>query len=146
MLCGDAAAYFMIFGAARASAGKLYRYHDIKWSFLASMLTVEVGSLICGVAPSSKVLVFGRAVAGLGGAGLSVGGTSIISFIAPPAKRPLMMGLIGTTYAISAVLGPIIGGLFTNRVSWRWCFYIDRKSLFLPRNTHHHHHSKHPAF
>jgi MFS family permease len=122
----------MTFGAAHASAGKLYRYYDIKWSFLASMIIFEVGSLICGVAPNSKALVAGRAVAGLGGAGLSVGGTSIIAFIAPPAKRPLMMGLIGTTYAVSAVLGPIIGGAFTNKLTWRWCFYINRKSRPLP--------------
>lgn len=125
----------MTFGAAQASAGKLYRFYDTKKCFLASMLLFEIGSLLCGVAPNSKALIVGRAVAGLGGAGLSVGGTSIISFIAPPAKRPLMMGLIGTTYAISAVLGPIIGGVFSSRVTWRWCFYINRK-LF---DEHHHH-------
>jgi MFS transporter, DHA2 family, glioxin efflux transporter len=61
-----AAAYFMTFGAAQTSAGKIYKYFDLKWSFLISMLVFEIGSLICGVAPNSKTLVVGRAIAGLG--------------------------------------------------------------------------------
>lgn len=115
----------MTFGAALPSAGKIYKYNNLKWTFLWSMLVFEVGSLICGVAPNSTTLIVGRAIAGLGGAGLSVGGTSIASHAVPPEKRPMLMGLIGTTYATSAVLGPILGGVFADRVSWRWCFYIN---------------------
>jgi MFS family permease len=115
----------MTFGAAHTSAGKLYKYYNLEWSFLGSMFMFDVGSLICGVAPNSKSLVVGRAIAGLGSAGLSVGGTSIIALSTPPHKRPIMMAPVGTTYAISAILGPLIRGAFTDKVSWRWCFYIN---------------------
>jgi len=100
--------------------GKLYKYLPIKTWYLVAILVFELGSLICAVAPDPTTLIVGRAIAGVGGSGITVGLFTIIGFAASPEKRPQFLGMAGATYAIAAVLGPLIGGAFTERVSWRW--------------------------
>lgn len=77
------------------------------------------------MAPSSVAFIIGRAIAGVGTAGISSGAYTIIGFAARPSKRPIFTSIIGMAYGISAVTGPLIGGAFTDHVSWRWCFYIN---------------------
>ncbi|KAJ5443587.1 uncharacterized protein N7458_007459 [Penicillium daleae] len=118
-------AYFMTFGGFQTSMGKAYRYFSLKTTFLVSLFIFEIGSLICGVAPNANALIAGRAIAGLGGAGMATGGFTIIAFSSEPKRRPLFTGLVGSAYGLSAVAGPLIGGAFSDKVSWRWCFYIN---------------------
>lgn len=119
------AAFFMTIGGFQSAWGKAYKFFPLKVTFLFSIFVFELGSLICAVAPSSTALIVGRAVAGLGAAGIGAGTYTIIAFSASPKTRPMFTGIIGTAYGIAAVVGPLIGGALADKVTWRWCFYIN---------------------
>ncbi|KAF2001331.1 putative efflux pump antibiotic resistance protein [Amniculicola lignicola CBS 123094] len=118
-------AFFMTFGGFQSSWGKFVKYFSLKYSFLGAIFVFEVGSLICAVGKNADTFIVGRAIAGVGGAGVAVGAFTIIAFSVRPKLRPAFTGLIGATFGISAVVGPLLGGVFTDTIGWRWCFYIN---------------------
>lgn len=107
-----------IVAAFQSTFGKGYTYFDLKTVFLTSIGVFEIGSLICGVAPSSTALIVGRAIAGAGGAGIAAGCYSIIFFSVPPKKAPAYTGLLGAVYTVASVVGPLIGGAVTSNSTW----------------------------
>jgi hypothetical protein len=104
--------------------GKFFKYFPLKMWFLIALFIFELGSLICGVAQNPTTLIVGRAIAGLGAAGVAVGLFTMLGFAVPPEERPQIIGYTGATYGIGAVLGPLIGGAFTNSVTWRWVIHV----------------------
>ncbi|KAI4156057.1 MAG: hypothetical protein LQ340_000568 [Diploschistes diacapsis] len=118
-------AFFLTIASFQSTWGKIYRFFPLKTSFLISIFIFEVGSLICALAPNSVTLIVGRAVAGVGGAGVSSGSYTLMAFAAPPEKRAAFTGIMGAAYGIASVAGPLLGGVFTSDVTWRWCFYVN---------------------
>lgn len=87
--------------------GKLYTYYSVKWVFLNGLLIFEIGSLICGVAPSSAALIVGRSIAGFGAAGLFAGALLIVSHTVPLRVRPIYIGLVSSMHGVASVAGPM---------------------------------------
>lgn len=96
--------------------GRIYQLYSTKHTFLSCVLIFEVGSAVCGAAPSSTTFIVGRAVAGIGAAGIFQGGMMVIVALVPLSRRPMYTAVFGMAFGISAVLGPLVGGAFTDHV------------------------------
>ncbi|KAM0327969.1 hypothetical protein ACHAQA_005368 [Verticillium albo-atrum] len=118
-------AYMLTTAASQLLFGRIYKFYSPKVVYLVSIVVFEIGSLLCGVAPNSPVLIAGRAVAGFGSAGIFTGSMMILITIVPLHKRPMFQGIFGMVFGTAAVIGPLVGGAFAGNASWRWCFYMN---------------------
>jgi MFS family permease len=117
-------AYLLTTAAFQLLFGKFYTFFSIKLVYLIAIGIFELGSLVCGVAPNSNALIVGRAIAGVGSAGVFSGALIIVAYSVPLQKRPMFSGFIGAMYGIASVAGPLLGGAFTDKATWRWCVLL----------------------
>ncbi|KAH9815249.1 major facilitator superfamily domain-containing protein [Melampsora americana] len=120
-----ASAYFITQVSFLLLYAQLLMTFNRRWVFIMAVSIFEIGSLICALSPNSICLIIARAVAGVGAAGIFVSCLSIIADITELEDRPKLLGSFGAVFAASSVIGPLLGGAFTDHLSWRWCFWIN---------------------
>ncbi|MFI5723058.1 MDR family MFS transporter [Streptomyces cyaneofuscatus] len=118
-------AYLLAATAATPLWGKLGDQYGRKKLFQTAIVIFLIGSALCGMAQNMPQLIGFRALQGLGGGGLMVLSMAIVGDIVTPRERGKYQGLFGAVFGVTSVLGPLLGGFFTETLSWRWVFYIN---------------------
>nr|WP_258024376.1 MDR family MFS transporter [Streptomyces bambusae] len=117
--------YLLAETVATVLVGKFGDLFGRKLIFQLSAVVFISGSLLCGLASNMTLLIVWRGLQGFGAGGLMVTSMALIADVVPLRERGTYQGAIGAVFGVATVVGPLLGGLFTDHLSWRWCFYVN---------------------
>ena len=117
--------YLLASTITTAIAGKLGDLFGRKAVFAGAILFFLAGSVLCGLSSSMTMLVASRALQGMGGGGIMVTAMAVIGEVIPLRERGRYQGALGAVFGVTTIVGPLLGGFFTDQLSWRWAFWIN---------------------
>ena len=108
-----------------ALVGRLGDLFGRKLIFQAAVTFFVIGSVLCGLSQSMAMLVGARALQGIGGGAITVTATALIGEVIPLRDRGRYQGALGAVFGVTTVIGPLLGGYFTDHLTWRWAFWVN---------------------
>lgn len=117
--------YLLASTVVTALAGKLGDLYGRKRVFQTAIIFFVIGSALCGLSQSMAMLVGSRALQGIGGGAITVTASALIGEVVPLRERGRYQGILGAVFGVTTVIGPLLGGYFTDYLTWRWAFWIN---------------------